>query len=84
MPVLCTGRGGAVDQTAGIEFSEFAHGRWPALARLGYGLTGDRGPAEDLAQTALATDRPVSQLPNTDQAERLCRATRDSEPRLSR
>ncbi len=29
--------------------------RWPALVRLGYGLTGDRWLAEDLAQTALAS-----------------------------
>jgi RNA polymerase sigma-70 factor (sigma-E family) len=28
--------------------------RWPKLVRLGYGLTGDRGLGEDLAQTALA------------------------------
>lgn len=44
-----------MDHSAETEFSEFAHGRWPALARLGYGLTGDRGLAEDLAQTALAS-----------------------------
>ena len=37
------------------EFSDFAHSRWPRLVRLGYGLTGDRGYAEDLAQTALAS-----------------------------
>lgn len=36
------------------EFSEFAYSRWPRLVRFGYGLTGDRGYAEDLAQTALA------------------------------
>jgi RNA polymerase sigma-70 factor (sigma-E family) len=36
------------------EFSDFAHSRWPRLVRLGYGLTGDRGLAEDLAQTTLA------------------------------
>ena len=39
---------------ARAEFSDFAHSRWPRLYRLGYGLTGDRGLAEDLAQTALA------------------------------
>jgi RNA polymerase sigma-70 factor (sigma-E family) len=44
-----------LDHSAETEFSEFAHGRWPGLARLGYGLTGDRGLAEDLAQTALAS-----------------------------
>jgi RNA polymerase sigma-70 factor (sigma-E family) len=44
-----------VDASAAAEFSEFAHSRWPRLVRLGYGLTGDRGKAEDLAQTALAS-----------------------------
>ncbi|MGO8887216.1 MAG: sigma factor [Streptosporangiaceae bacterium] len=39
---------------ADAEFSEFMHGRWAALVRLGYGLTGDAGLAGDLAQTALA------------------------------
>ena len=36
------------------EFREFMASRWPGLVRLGYGLTGDRGLAEDLAQSALA------------------------------
>ena len=44
-----------MDGQATAEFSEFAQSRWPQLVRLGYGLTGDRGLAEDLAQTALAS-----------------------------
>lgn len=36
------------------EFAEFMRGRWPALVRLGYGLTGDERLAEDLARVALA------------------------------
>lgn len=36
------------------QFREFMVGRWPKLVRLAYGLTGDRGLAEDLAQTTLA------------------------------
>jgi DNA-directed RNA polymerase specialized sigma24 family protein len=44
----------AVDIAADTEFSEYMHGRWGRLVRLGYGLTGDRQLAEDLAQTALA------------------------------
>ena len=43
-----------MNSSALAEFSDFAHSRWPRLVRLGYGLTGDRGLAEDLAQTALA------------------------------
>ena len=41
-------------ERAEAEFSEFMQGRWQALVRFGYGLTGDPGLAEDLAQTALA------------------------------
>lgn len=42
--------GAAADE----EFTDFMHGRWSQLVRLGYGLTGDRQLAEDLAQTAFA------------------------------
>lgn len=43
-----------MDAAADAEFTDFMHGRWPQLVRLGYGLTGDRQLAEDLAQTAFA------------------------------
>ena len=36
------------------EFREFMHGRWPAMVRLAYALTGDQGHAEDVAQAAFA------------------------------
>ncbi|HEY6494713.1 MAG TPA: SigE family RNA polymerase sigma factor [Trebonia sp.] len=36
------------------EFDSFMRGRWPAMVRLGYALTGDTGHAEDLAQAAFA------------------------------
>ncbi len=36
------------------EFRDFMHARWPAMVRLAYGLTGDQGHAEDVAQTAFA------------------------------
>ena len=36
------------------EFREFMRGRWPAMVRLAYGLTGDQGHAEEVAQTAFA------------------------------
>ena len=41
-------------EQADEEFREFMSGRWPAMVRLAYGLTGDQGHAEDLAQTAFA------------------------------
>ena len=47
-------RGGPVRPAEDEEFREFMASRWPGLVRLGYGLTGDRGLAEDLAQSALA------------------------------
>jgi RNA polymerase sigma-70 factor (sigma-E family) len=43
----------AVDSALADEFTEFMLGRWSTLVRFGYGLTGDVGLAEDLAQTAL-------------------------------
>jgi RNA polymerase sigma-70 factor (sigma-E family) len=36
------------------EFREFMHARWPTMVRLAYGLTGDQGHAEDVAQAAFA------------------------------
>ena len=36
------------------EFGEFMHARWPVMVRLAYGLTGDQGHAEDVAQAAFA------------------------------
>jgi RNA polymerase sigma-70 factor (sigma-E family) len=47
-------KGVAMDASADAEFSEFMQSRWPQLVRLGYGLSGDRQLAEDLAQTAFA------------------------------
>src|SRR5580692_4567232 len=35
-------------------FGDFMRGRWPAMVRLAYALTGDTGHAEDLAQAAFA------------------------------
>jgi RNA polymerase sigma-70 factor (sigma-E family) len=43
-----------MDAAAEADFSDFMHGRWSQLVRLGYGLTGDVHLAEDLAQTAFA------------------------------
>jgi RNA polymerase sigma-70 factor (sigma-E family) len=43
-----------MDSRTEAEFAEFMRGRWPALVRLGYGLTGDERLAEDLARAALA------------------------------
>ena len=34
------------------EFREFMSARWPVMVRLAYGLTGDQGHAEDVAQAA--------------------------------
>jgi DNA-directed RNA polymerase specialized sigma24 family protein len=36
------------------DFRQFMHGRWSAMVRLAYGLTGDLGHAEDVAQAAFA------------------------------
>jgi RNA polymerase sigma-70 factor (sigma-E family) len=44
----------AVNAVADEEFDQFMRGRWPAMVRLAYGLTGDAGHAEDLAQAAFA------------------------------
>jgi RNA polymerase sigma-70 factor (sigma-E family) len=44
----------AVSDVADEEFDQFMRGRWPAMVRLGYALTGDAGLAEDLAQAAFA------------------------------
>ena len=36
------------------EFRDFMRARWPVMVRLAYGLTGDQGHAEDVAQAAFA------------------------------
>ena len=36
------------------EFRDFMRGRWPAMVRLAYTLSGDQGHAEDIAQAAFA------------------------------
>jgi len=43
-----------VSTGADEEFDAFMRGRWPAMVRLAYALTGDAGHAEDLAQAAFA------------------------------
>jgi RNA polymerase sigma-70 factor (sigma-E family) len=43
-----------VSDLADEEFGEFMRGRWPAMVRLAYALTGDLGHAEDVAQSAFA------------------------------
>jgi RNA polymerase sigma-70 factor (sigma-E family) len=43
-----------VQASADDEFRDFMRGRWPAMVRLAYGLTGDLGHAEDVAQAAFA------------------------------
>jgi RNA polymerase sigma-70 factor (sigma-E family) len=50
---VCMSEGGCMDLPSDDEFAEFMLGRWSGLVRFGYGLTGDLGFAEDLAQTAL-------------------------------
>jgi RNA polymerase sigma-70 factor (sigma-E family) len=42
------------ESDADEEFRDFMRGRWPAMVRLAYGLTGDQGHAEDVAQAAFA------------------------------
>src|ERR1700761_5076725 len=44
----------AVSSAADEEFDEFMRGRWPAMVRLAYALSGGGGPAEDIAQAAFA------------------------------
>jgi RNA polymerase sigma-70 factor (sigma-E family) len=44
----------AVSAGSDEEFDGFMRGRWPAVVRLAYALTGDAGHAEDLAQAAFA------------------------------
>jgi RNA polymerase sigma-70 factor (sigma-E family) len=50
--VVCGGEEVAVGSDE--EFRDFMLGRWPAMVRLAYGLTGDLGHAEDVAQAAFA------------------------------
>ena len=43
-----------MDRGADEEFGDFMRGRWPAMVRLAYALSGDAGHAEDIAQAAFA------------------------------
>lgn len=43
-----------MSRAADEEFDAFMRGRWPAMVRLAYALTGDAGHAEDIAQAAFA------------------------------
>jgi len=53
--VVCIAEGvRPVSEALDAEFREFRHGRWPAMVRLAYALTGDQGHAEDVAQAAFA------------------------------
>jgi len=53
--VVCIAEGvRPVSEALDMEFREFMHGRWPAMVRLAYALTGDQGHAEDVAQAAFA------------------------------
>jgi RNA polymerase sigma-70 factor (sigma-E family) len=56
----------AVSTTADEEFGDFMRGRWPAMVRLAYALTGDRGHAEDIAQSAFT--RAYAAWPRVRQA----------------
>ncbi len=49
------------------EFREFMHARWPLMVRLAYGLTGDQGHAEDVAQAAFA--RAYASWPRVSRAD---------------
>jgi RNA polymerase sigma-70 factor (sigma-E family) len=44
----------AVGSGSDEEFGDFMRGRWPAMVRLAYALSGDAGHAEDIAQAAFA------------------------------
>jgi RNA polymerase sigma-70 factor (sigma-E family) len=44
----------AVDGGSDEAFGDFMRGRWPAMVRLAYALSGDAGHAEDIAQAAFA------------------------------
>lgn len=52
--MVCQGEEVAVNASSDEEFRQFMRGRWPAMVRLAYGLTGDAGHAEDVAQAAFA------------------------------
>jgi RNA polymerase sigma-70 factor (sigma-E family) len=44
-----------VDIESDEEFRDFMRGRWSAMVRLAYTLTGDQGHAEDITQAAFAS-----------------------------
>lgn len=66
------GRAGRVEREA--ELHAFLEARWPALVRFGFLLTGDRGHAEDLVQSALERCWPKWKRITADSPERYVKA----------
>jgi RNA polymerase sigma-70 factor (sigma-E family) len=70
--VVRRGRAGRAELEA--ELHAFLEARWPALVRFGVLLTGDRGHAEDLVQSALERCWPKWRKITSDSPERYVKA----------